>query len=141
MNEKLIKDGKIFNIETSTLIAVSQWYTHYKKQRQKLYKTAKGTFFEVTEQPMTGMVYVENVKKDCPCILLKDGGFSIGCCGFRDDVIIGSVEVDSVLTEEKARRLYEYIVRGGEYSLHNGESSFKYKALLNYSEVFELTEA
>jgi len=151
MNEKLIKGGKIFNIETSTLIAVSQWYTYYKTQRQKLYKTAKGTFFKVTEQPKSSMMYVENVKRDCRCILLNGGGKTLnitadkyslnGGDGFRDDVIIDSVEVESVLTVEKARDMFEYIVKGGEYSLDNNGHDIKYRTVLTYSEVFELTEA
>lgn len=151
MNEKLIKDGKIFNIETSTLIAVSQWYTYYKTQRQKLYKTAKGTFFKVTELPKFGTMYVENVQKDCRCVILNGGGKTLnitadkyslnGGDGFRDDVIIDSVEVESVLTEEKARDMFEYIVKGGKYSLGPNFSSIKYRTILPYSEVFELIEA
>jgi hypothetical protein len=151
MNEKLIKDGKIFNIETSTLIAVSKWYTYYKTQRQKLYKTAKGTFFKVTEIPKFGTMYVENVKRDCRCVLLNGGGKTLnitadryslnGGNGFRDDVIIDSVEVESVLTEVKARDFFEYIVKGGEFSLGHDHDSIKYRTVLTYSEVFELTEA
>ena len=141
-NEKLIKDGKVFNMETSTPIAVSQWYTHRKVQRQKIYKTTKGTFFKVTEQPKFSM--------DCPSILLQGGGkvrnISVGKYylntgnGFRDDVLIDSVEVDSVITEQEARYIFEYTLRGKEYAVSH-HCHIKYKLLLPYIKIFKLTEA
>jgi hypothetical protein len=102
----------------------------------------------VTEQAKKGMM----LGKNCPCVFLEGGGkIGIGYItvgpysltegdGFRDDVLIDSVEVDSVLTEKSAKELYEYTMRGGEYRVGH-YVKVKYKLLLPYTQLFGLTEA
>jgi hypothetical protein len=152
--EKLIKNGKFYNTETSTLIAVSSWFTHYDTQRRVIYRTAKGTFFKVKEIALVlHHPHANTGSMNIPHVQFTDGSEGgIGSVtaskyslnpkdeGFRDDVKIAEVHIMDELTEEELMKEYEHTAKGNAYSVHNG-TSYKYKFLKNYEELFSIEEA
>ena len=50
---KLFKEGKVFDLETSQLVGMSTWFTHYDTKRYKYYQSSKGTFFSIEERAET----------------------------------------------------------------------------------------
>jgi hypothetical protein len=149
--EHLIKDGKFYNPETATLIAFSTWYVNYKIKRHKIYKSAKGVFFKVVEIAESG--HQEPPAYPYPFIVLKDGShvsngevlfseysLSPNNGGFRDDVKIKEVKIESELSEKQAREMLEYTMQGGVYAPSH-HSKTKYAFLMTYDELFSVTEA
>jgi len=143
MNEVLIKDGKSFNLETSTLIAVSQWFTYYDTKRYKIYQTKKGTFFKVVEIGSDGKngslltndgyyVGLGSVSASKYSLSTKDGGY-------RDDIVLKAIQVTDVRSEKQIRDMLEYTLKGGVYAMSN-DASASYKFLKTYEELFSLEE-
>jgi hypothetical protein len=143
--EYLIKDGKKFNLETSKLVAVSQWYTYYETKRHLLYQTAKGVFFKVEQ-------HAKRISDIHSYVVLKDGSkvgmgsvtvgsFSItdGHNGYRMDVAVEKEFVSKILSEEDARDMFEHIGSGKGYG-YNHRDTFQYKLLFSYAEIFSLEE-
>jgi hypothetical protein len=126
---KLIKDGKLFNLETSTLIATSQWYMNYGYKRRKLYKSVNGCFFVTIESSST-----DDMRKVQPNMFfsLKDS--------FYFDVEPNATEIMDVLTLEKARHMYEYISLSKKYG-SNTHGGFGFNLhIKDYEELFKLEE-
>ena len=149
--EHLIKDGKFYNPDTAELIAVSTWYVNYAIKRHKIYKSAKGVFFKVTEIAESG--HEEAPAYPYPFIKLKDGSkVSHGQVllgehsmnpkdgGFRDDVKIKDVMIDAELSEAEVKRVMESTMKGVQFSFSTYSKS-KYTLLKTYEELFEIEEA
>jgi len=145
-NETLIKNGKFYNTETSTLIAKSSWFTNYDTQRHVIYKTEKGTFFEVKEIALV-------IQREFPLVQFIDGTeggigsvtaskYSLNpkYSGFRDDVKVEEVQIINELTQETVMERYEHTLKGGGYSLSNSENT-SYNFIRKYSELFDMEEA
>jgi hypothetical protein len=152
--ETLIKNGKFYNPETSTLIAVSSWFTHYETQRRVIYKTAKGTFFEVKEialvlqhpHPNTGSMNIPHVQftdgseGGLGSVTASKYSLNPKDSGFRNDVKIAEVHIIDELTEEQLMNKYEYTAKGKSYAMSHHANS-KYKFLKTYDELFSIEEA
>ena len=149
--EHLIKDGKFYNPKTAELIAFSTWYVNYKIKRHKIYKSAKGVFFKVTEIAESG--HEEAPAYPYPFVRLQDGSkvshgevllseYSINPKngGFRDDVKIKEVMIDSELSEAEVKRVMEGVMKGVQFSFSTYSKS-KYALLKTYEELFEIEEA
>ena len=126
----LIKDGKFFTLETSTLIAVTTWFTHYDEQRRKLYKSAKGVFFEVKEIPI-------RYKDRQPNSPRLSESYKMG---YFNDCAIRETTIGRILTENNVREIYEYTMTGGEYGTGSYNGIMKYKFEVDYEKLFELVE-
>lgn len=149
--EQLIKNGKFYNPETATLIAVTTWYVYRQILRTKIYQSAKGTFFEVYEQAESG--HDKPPAYPYPFIVLNDGSHvSHGqvlldeyCLnpkegGFRDDVKIKEVRIINELTPEDVMKVYEHTAKGGTYAPWH-HASKKYRFFKTYEEMFSVSEA
>jgi hypothetical protein len=123
---KLIKQGKQFDLSSSMLVAVSQWYMNYELKRQKLYKSAKGTFFEVTEFTTT-----EDIRKAAPTIFFNLKPFWF-------DIKPNRVEISTILTEVKAMDMFDYISSGKPYATQY--SNYYYELQVKYEDMFDITE-
>jgi hypothetical protein len=123
---KLIKNGKQFDLSSSILVAVSQWYMSYELKRHKLYKSAKGTFFEVTEFTTT-----EDIRKAAPNTF-----FSLEPFWF--DIKPNRVEISTILTVERAMDMFDYISTGKPYATQY--SKYYYELQVKYEDMFEITE-
>jgi hypothetical protein len=116
---KLIKDGKIFNLDTATLVGTSTVFMHYGNRQRRLYKSVKGTFFET---------------ETCNYICAVSGKIAPEYHHPEEQII-------KILTLEQARNLYEYIDNGRMYQAGNYEASrYTYNFHVNYEDLFELTE-
>ena len=144
--ETLVKEGKKFNLKTSTLVAKSEWFTHFKLQRQLIYKSSKGTYFQVQEE---GKSYHDTHSY----VVMKDGS-KIGLGNvtsdrhsmnktpnYSDDVSIENRFVSEILTEESVRDTYEYILSGKSYTTGYYGTSYTYNLLCDYEELFNPEEA
>jgi hypothetical protein len=141
---KLVKNGKFYNPETSELIAVSSWYVYREIKRHKIYKTAKGAFFKVTEKA------VSNSQPECH-VVLNNGttttygavigmGIREGMGTFRDDVAIEEVRLDDVLTEVDVMKIFEHTAKGGTYApWHYARMGYSFTK--SYEELFSIEEA
>jgi len=149
--EKLIKNGKFYNPETATLIAVSTWYVYREILRTKIYQTTKGAFFEVFEQAESG--FDKPPAYPYPFIVLKNGkhvsygsvlfgetSLSLKGGGYRDDVQIEDVRIIDELTPEDVMKVYEHTAKGGTYAPWY-HATKKYKFLKTYEEMFSVAEA
>lgn len=139
--EHLIKDGKFYNPETSELIAVSTWYVYKEIKRHKIYKTAKGAYFKVTEKA------ISNSKPYCHVVLNNGSQTNYGSVigmdklgVFRDDVAIEEVRIEAVLTELNVMNIFEHTAKGGVYSPWYHHDT-KYKFSKSYNELFTIEEA
>ncbi len=152
-NETLIKNGKFYNTETSTLIAKSSWFTHCDTQRKVIYKTEKGTFFEVKEIALVIQKVGHAGSMKLPFVQFTDGTeggigsttaskYSLNTkdYGFRDDVKVAEVHILNELTQERVMDKYEHTLKGGVYSVSHSENT-SYKFIRNYSELFDMEEA
>lgn len=154
MKETLIKNGKFYNPETAEIIAVSSWFTHYDTQRRVIYKTAKGTFFQVKEIALVIQKPHKNTgSMNIPHVQFTDGSegglgsvtaseYSLNPkdAGFRNDIKIAEVHIIEELTQEQLMKKYEYTVQGGVYSMsHHANATYKFKK--SYSELFSIEEA
>ena len=151
--ETLIKNGKFYNPETSTLIAVSSWFTHYDTQRRIIYKTSKGTFFEVKEIALVIHKPAHAGDMKLPHVQFTDGSegglgsvtaseYSLNPkdAGFRDDVKIKEVHILNELTEKELMGKYEYTAKGKAYAMsHHAKATYKFKK--SYEELFSIEEA
>ena len=152
-NETLIKNGKFYNTETSTLIAKSSWFTHYDTKRYVIYKTEKGTFFKVKEIALVIQKVGHAGSMKLPFVQFTDGTEGgIGSVtaskyslnpkdsGFRDDVKVEQIIILNELTQEEVMDKYEYTLKGGVYSVSNSENT-SYNFIRKYSELFDIEEA
>lgn len=144
--EKLIKNGKFYNPETSELIATSTWFTFYKTQREKIYRTTKGTLFRVREIAKVIddghlWVHLKNGDKDALGNVTL-GQHSLGTKegGFRDDVKVIEVEIIDEMTPEETRQLFE-LMNMGRKSLRGNYAYTLFRFHKKYSELFEIEEA
>jgi len=142
--EKLIKNGKFYNPDSSTLVAVSTWFVNYKIQRRKVYKSKTGIFFEVAEVADSGF---ETVGYPYPFIRLTNGtqtsmGSIIGMGEIgteRDDVKLKEINIINELSEEEARRFFENIMQNSKVSI-TYHAKTVYKLLKTYDELFSIEE-
>jgi hypothetical protein len=126
---KLIKEGKLFDLDAAQLIATSQWYMDYGYKRRQLYKSVRGTFF-VTVESTTHKEIRE----------LQPNMFFDLKTSFHLDIEPNEVKIHEVMTLGNARNMYEYISTGNVYGGNNG-IRFGYKMhVTDYKELFELEE-
>jgi len=150
--EHLIKDGKFYNPETSTLIAKSSWFTHYETQRRVIYQTAKGVFFEVKEiadiihkpHRNTGSMNIPHVQykdgSETGLGAITDSSFSGTLGTMNDNVKIKEVHINKVLSEKDLMGVYEYTAKGNVYAMsHHAKSGYTF--FKDYSSLFTVEEA
>jgi hypothetical protein len=136
--ENLIKNGKFYNVENSTLIAKSSWFTHYETQRRVIYQTAKGIFFEVKE-------VADTFSKGGHCYVHLNNGShdtsgSIDRSPNREDLKIREVVIVDELTSEQLRKKFEYTMQGGVYQMSDYAKA-GYTFAKTYEELFSVEEA
>jgi len=145
MNEKLIKNGKFYNPETSELIATSSWFTNYETQRLKVYKTAKGVFFmvkEIAETFSDTHVYAilkDGTKTGLGYVTLSEYSLAPKDDGFRDDVKIKDVHVVMEISEDNVRSKCENAKRGLMTQFGTYAKGI-YKFHKSYSKLFSVEE-
>lgn len=133
---KLFKEGKVFNLETSTLVGMSTWFTHYDTKRYKYYQSAKGTFFSIEERAETF--------NDSHCwVINKDGSkSSLGSIQqtLNDKVKIKEVIPLGIMEEKRLMNLYD-IANGDNIVRSIGVSNtYSLTFFRDYEVLFELEE-
>lgn len=133
---KLFKEGKVFNLETSTLVGMSTWFTHYETKRYKYYQSAKGTFFSIEERAETF--------NDSHCwVINKDGSkSSLGSIQqtLNDKVKIKEVIPLGIMEEKRLMNLYD-IANGDNIVRSIGVSNtYSLTFFRDYEVLFELEE-
>jgi hypothetical protein len=124
---KLIKDGKLFDMSKAILVATSQWYMSYGLKRKKLYKSVNGQFFNVEEETS-----LEDIKKIRPTLFFDFKK------GFYFDIEPNKVTITRLITDDEARRDFEYISTNGRYGSNHG--TFEMMVHLEYEDLFKLIE-
>ena len=116
---KLIKDGKIFDLSKSTLIATSTPFRNYGIRQRRLYKSVNGVFFET---------------ETCNYVCVLSGKIA-------PEYHHPEERISIILTMEKARDLYELIIRTNYFQAgHYDGSNYEYNIHVKYEDLFELVE-
>lgn len=116
---KIIKDGKIFDLDKSTLIATTTPFMNYGIRQRRLYKSVNGVFFET---------------ETCNYVCIVSGKIA-------PEYHHPEERITRILTMEKTRGLYESIINGNNFQAgHYDGSRYEYDIHVKYEDLFELVE-
>ena len=116
---KLVKSGKVFDLDKATLIATSSKFTSYGTRQYRLYKSVNGTFF----------------KTETCNYICRSSNKIVPQYHHPEEKIINLPSLEEV------RDIYEYTTNGGTYSGGNYEGGdFQYELHVKYEDLFDLVE-
>ena len=133
---KLFKEGKVFNLETSKLVGMSTWFTHYNTKRYKYYQSAKGTFFSIEERAETF--------NDSHCwVVNKDGSKStLGSLQgtLNDKVKIKEVVPLGIMEDKRLMNLYDIANDTNIVRTIGTTNTYSLTFFIDYEVLFDLEE-
>lgn len=133
---KLFKEGKVFNLETSKLVGMSTWFTHYNTKRYKYYQSAKGTFFSIEERAETF--------NDPSCwVINKDGSKStLGSLQgtLNDKVKIKEVVPLGIMEDKRLMNLYDIANDTNIVRTIGTTNTYSLTFFIDYEVLFDLEE-
>ena len=133
---KLFKEGKVFDLETSQLVGMSTWFTHYDTKRYKYYQSSKGTFFSIEER-------AETFNNPHCWVINKDGTKStLGSLQetLSDKVKIKEVVPLGVMEDKRLMNLYDMANDTNRVSMMGTDTKYSLTFFRDYEVLFELEE-
>lgn len=133
---KLFKEGKVFNLETSKLVGMSTWFTHYNTKRYKYYQSAKGTFFSIEERAETF--------NDSHCWVVNENGskLSLGSVqdSFVDSLKVKDVVPLGVMESKTLMNVYDIANETNTFRVMGSSAKYSVTFFIDYEVLFEAEE-